>query len=162
MDALLRSLQAALHRHVRAIVRDDHLAEDVLQEVMWIVCRKLGWLRDPRWIRAWALRIATRESIRRARREHRRIDVTVDESPDHAAMDVPDSSPGGELLERLPQLLDSLSPASEVVVRLHYIEGLSLAEIAEALELAPGTVKSRLGYGLQTLRRLVADPRRAI
>jgi RNA polymerase sigma factor (sigma-70 family) len=153
MDAMLRSLQPTLHRQVRAIVRDDHLAEDVLQEVLWIVCRKLGWLRDPRWIRAWALRIATREAIRRVRRERGRIDTTVEESPEPIASDPSDAPPGAELLARLPLLLDSLSPASEAVVRLHYLEELTIAEIAEALELSSGTVKSRLNYGLQSLRR---------
>jgi RNA polymerase sigma factor (sigma-70 family) len=46
-----------------------------------------------------------------------------------------------------------LSPASQVVLRMHYLDGLTHVEIAEALEVAVGTVKSRLSYGLAALRR---------
>ncbi|MBC8027445.1 MAG: RNA polymerase sigma factor, partial [Steroidobacteraceae bacterium] len=45
---------------------------------------------------------------------------------------------------------------SRTVVSLHYLEGLSQREIAEALGLRIGTVKSRLAYGLAQLRSNVA------
>ena len=59
-------------------------------------------------------------------------------------------------MARLPELLEALSPASGVVVRLHYLQGLTYAEIAEVLDLSIGTVKSRLAYGLASLRRTLA------
>ncbi len=43
-------------------------------------------------------------------------------------------------------------PASQVVVRMHYLDDMTIAEISEALELSPGTVKTRLSYGLSVLR----------
>lgn len=155
LDALLRALQLPLHRHVSAIVREPDLAEDVLQEVLWLVCRKLGSLRDPRWVRAWAFRIATRESHRRLRRKRRSspIDDAVLETLEAPPLD---AAADDELLARLPALVERLSPASEMVIRMHYLERLSIAEIAEALELAPGTVKSRLAYGLAALRRALS------
>ena len=57
-----------------------------------------------------------------------------------------------ELVAALPAMVDLLSPASRVVLRMHYLEGLTYVEIAEALEISVGTVKSRLAYGLTTLR----------
>jgi len=155
LESLLRALQLPLHRHISAIVRDPDLAEDVLQEVLWLVCRKLARLRDPRWIRAWAYRIATREAHRRLRRE--RMTSPLDDAV-LATLEAPalERSPDLELLARIPALVERLSPASALVIRMHYLERLSIAEIAEALELAPGTVKSRLAYGLATLRRSVA------
>lgn len=50
-----------------------------------------------------------------------------------------------------------LPPAAEIVLRLHFLEDMRLVEIAEALEVPLGTVKSRLAYGLQRLRAL-AEP----
>ena len=157
LDALLRELQEPLYRHVLAIVRDADVAKDVLQDALWIICRKLGWLRDPRWLRAWAYRIATREAVRRARRDRRRLDALTDDGVlPAAAAEPPEPPPDEALLARLPALLASLSPASAVVLRLHYLDGLTHVEIAEALEIAVGTVKSRLAYGLAALRTRLA------
>jgi len=58
-----------------------------------------------------------------------------------------------ELIERLPQLVRNLSPASRAVVVLFYLHGMSLAETAAVLDIPVGTAKSRLAYGLQSLRR---------
>ncbi len=60
-----------------------------------------------------------------------------------------------ELLAALPSRLAALPTASRTVLRLHYLESLTQQEIAEALEIPLGTVKSRIGYGLQLLRATV-------
>jgi len=155
LDRLLRLLQAPLHAHVRLVVRDDDLAADVLQETLFTIARRLPSLRDPRWARAWAYRVATREAVRRARLE-RRWTAWLHEDPDALPAAAPEAAEppfDAELVARLPALLDRLSPASAVVVRLRYLDGLSHAEIAEALDLAVGTVKSRVAYGLAALRK---------
>ena len=54
LEALLRDHQQPLYRHVRTITGDSDLAFDVLQSVLWVIARRLGTLRDPRWFRAWA------------------------------------------------------------------------------------------------------------
>jgi DNA-directed RNA polymerase specialized sigma24 family protein len=41
---------------------------------------------------------------------------------------------------------------------MHYIDGLTYVEIGEALEIAVGTVKSRLAYGLAAMRRQAVSP----
>ncbi|HWK89067.1 MAG TPA: sigma-70 family RNA polymerase sigma factor [Longimicrobium sp.] len=157
LDRLLQGVQQPLYEHLRALLRDPDAAQDALQDALVIVCRKLGWLRDPRWFRAWAYRIATREALRRARRERRWTEaVRGDEWAE--SLPAPEPEPPAvdpEWLARVPDLLAGLSPASEVVLRMHYLEGFPYAEIAEALEIPLGTVKSRLAYGLAALRRAV-------
>lgn len=161
---MLRALQAPLFAHVAGIVRDDALAADVLQRVLLQVARQLGALRDPRWLRAWAYRIATREAVRLSRRERAWRDSLVGDAlgdhPDLAAATLAlDEEPpfDPELVARLPALLDTLPPGARVVLRLHYLDGLTIPEVAEALEIPRGTAKSRLAYGLAALRmRLVA------
>ena len=153
LEQLLRALEHPLLDHVRTIVSDLDIADDVLQETLLRVSRKLGTLREPDWVRAWAYRIATREAIRAAR---------ADRDPRREAVDdwheVP--SPGAEaaviseeLLDEMPARLEELPRHTQLVLRMRYLQELSQQEIAEALEIPIGTVKSRINYGLTLLRR---------
>ena len=47
LNELFRSVQEPLFRYVVSLVRDQHLAEDILQEVFIRIYRKLRWLREP-------------------------------------------------------------------------------------------------------------------
>jgi DNA-directed RNA polymerase specialized sigma24 family protein len=69
------------------------------------------------------------------------------------AREVPPIPP--EWAEALPGLLGSLSPASRAVLILHYLQDMTLNEVADILEVSPGTVKSRLAYGLASLRQKI-------
>jgi RNA polymerase sigma-70 factor (ECF subfamily) len=62
-----------------------------------------------------------------------------------------------ELVDRVPALIAALPPASQVVLRMHYLDAMTYTEIAEALEISIGTVKSRLAYGLRALRQRLAQ-----
>ena len=162
MDRVLRALQAPLLAHVRTVTRDDALAADVLQRVLLHVCRALPSLRDPRWVRAWAWRIATREAVRAGRRERAWRDALLgDEALDAHPTSTGDVEPAFDdaLVARVPALVDALPPASAAVLRMHYLDGLTLPEIAEALEVPLGTAKSRLAYGLARLRERVGSAR---
>jgi RNA polymerase sigma-70 factor (ECF subfamily) len=156
LEALLEHAHAMLLPYVAVMVRDGDAAADVLQEVLVLLFRKLPALREPRAFAAWARRIASRE-IFRALRRLRHHERTHDELPPDVPAE-PDPEPAGEgLLARLPALLERVSPASRAVVALHYLDGLTLDETAAVLELPAGTVKSRLAYGLATLRRVLAE-----
>ena len=156
LDRLLATIQEPLYRHIAFVLGDDDTAEDVLQDTLLAISRKLGTLRDPRWFRAWAFRIATRLAIRHARRDRQQL-VAMDPAdlPDVAA-DIPESPFDAEVVVALESALADAPPASQLVLRMHYFDGLTLVEIAEALEISVGTVKSRLSYGLAWLRRVVA------
>lgn len=153
LDSLFRAVQGPLYRCLRGLVGQPTLAEDLLQDVLLRIYRKLGSLREPALFRAWCYRIATREAFRRLGRERAweqqlgQQDV-LDGLATPAAEDA-----SSELLDALPRLLGCLSPASRTVLALHYEGELSLDEVAEALALPLGTVKSRLAYGLAALRR---------
>ena len=153
LDRVLRAMQAPLHRHVRTLVDDADLADDVLQDVLWTIARSLRQLRDARWFRPWAYRIATRIAIRRARAERRWRDALRDDALSLIESPVEESPFDAELVRSIAEHVEGLSPASAVVLRLHYVEGLTFREVAEALEISIGTVKSRVAYGLSTLRR---------
>lgn len=157
LDDLFKSVQTPLYRCLRALVGDPALTEDVLQDVFVLIYRKLGYLREPELFRSWCYRIATREAFRALRRERRWSALVRDEAVlDNQPAAAPDESIDPGLMARLPALVAVVSPASRAVLVLHYLEEMSLREVAVVLGLSPGTVKSRLAYGLSSLRRAVA------
>ena len=154
LDELFKSVQDPLFRYIVSLVRDQHLAEDILQEVFIRIYRKLCWLLEPEAFRAWTYQIASREAFRYLNRERRWSDQVRDEATLTA---VPVNELNGEfpseMIETLPQLVGNLSPASRAVVVLFYLHEMSLVETAAVLDIPVGTVKSRLAYGLESLRR---------
>jgi RNA polymerase sigma-70 factor (ECF subfamily) len=153
LELLLRNVQPVLRRYVAGLVGGAD-ADDILQDVLLIVARKLYWLEQPELFRAWAFRIASRAAFRHLKKRRRWTEATVDQSAldDLAAPDLtPDEARGRDILE----LLDSpaLSPASRAVLVLHFREEMPLAHVAAVLEIPLGTVKSRLAFGLKTLRK---------
>jgi RNA polymerase sigma-70 factor (ECF subfamily) len=156
LERLLRSVQPALHRYVRRLTGDSD-TDDVVQDVLVAIARNVVWLVEPKLFRPWAFRIASRASFSHLRRMRRR---GIEESADEvlASLPAPEPPPSNELLS---ELLDGevLSPASRAVLVLHFQEEMQLDEVAAVLEIPLGTVKSRLAYGLKTLRQYLREKR---
>ena len=160
LDHLLRAVQEPLYRYLVPLTGRADLAEDVLQEVFLLIYRKLRSLDDPALFRPWAYRIASREAFRALRRERRQPQGFADEADLAAIPEPPERLEAAErealardLAAQVPGLLAAVSPASRAVLLLHYLEEMTLEEVAAVLGAPLGTVKSRLAYGLQTLRR---------
>lgn len=155
-DELLKSIQASLFRYIYRLTGEHALAEDILQEVFIIIYRKLRWLENPKLFRAWAYRIASRETFRRIQMEKRWTQQIRDEEIlERISSDEKNEIYEPELIAKIPDLLAEISPASRAVIVLHYLEEMSLSETAQILDIAPGTAKSRLAYGLESLRKTV-------
>lgn len=154
LEQLLTSVQPPMRRYVSGLVGPDD-ADDILQDVLVIVSRKLYWLEQPELFRAWAFRIASRAAFRHLKKRKRWSESSLDEAgvEDMAAPEavVPDHT--------LRQLLDSsaLTPGSRAVLVLHFREEMPLAHVAAVLEIPIGTVKSRLAFGLKILRKELRD-----
>jgi RNA polymerase sigma-70 factor (ECF subfamily) len=156
LNELLKIVQTPLFRYILRLMGGGDLAEDVLQEVFLIIYRKLRWLENPQVFRAWAYRIASRETFRRLKSERRWAEQIRDEEilaaiPMAETVEIYEP----ELIEKIPQMLAEISPASRAVLVLHYLEEISLTETAEILDINLGTAKSRLAYGLQSLRKKI-------
>jgi RNA polymerase sigma-70 factor (ECF subfamily) len=124
-------------------------ADDLLQDVLIIVIRRLGSLDDPSLFRPWAFRIASREGFRFVRKRrlwHGRHDAETSLND----LPAPDARPSSELLREL-LATGTISPASRAVLILHFQEDLPLIEVAAILDIPLGTAKSRLAYGLERL-----------
>ena len=153
-DALVDELYVhgpVLLAAARVITLDDDEAQDLVQTTFEIALRHLDGLRDPRALRAWLLRVETREAFRVVRRLRRLVslDGHVREVPtvgEDAAqrIDVRDG------LARLPRRI-------RAAIALHYLAGLSVPEAARVLGVSDNTVKSQLRTGLDRLREDLHD-----
>ena len=151
-DKLLRCTQPWLYRYLQHILKDSHSAEDVLQDVLLLITRKLSHVHSPKLYRPWVYRIATREAFRYLKHQRNRKAGAL---PDGDALLAPSSEHRPPVAEEWSQLHDNiekLTPNIRAVVILHYGEGLSIAATAEILGIPLGTAKSRLAYGLEVLR----------
>lgn len=154
LEQLLQAIYPQLLRFVTRIVTDRPAAEDILQDTMLIIARKLRWLDRPEAFRPWAYRIASRTAMKALRRERRRF-LLIERDADVEAVQAPPAGLPVDLAERLPDLVASVSPSSRIVLSLHFLEGLPLQAVSDILEIPLGTVKSRLAYGLRVLRERV-------
>jgi RNA polymerase sigma-70 factor (ECF subfamily) len=149
LELLLRSVQPALRRYLTGLAGTTD-CDDLLQDVLVLVIRKLGTLEDPSLFRPWVFRIASREAFRYLKK--RRLWLGRHDDVPLADLPVPDIRPSTELLQEL-LAADTVSPASRAVLILHFQEALSLPEVAAILAIPLGTAKSRLAYGLSSLRK---------
>lgn len=153
---------AMLHRrwHKKLLAHAGHLlgrtgrdrSEDVCQEAWLAIVRGIDSLGKPEYFRAWAYSIVTRRvaDVRRALGRDARVTEGLREESLNQTAAADDSASRQEAL-RLA--LQTLSSEDHALLRLFYLEELSVIETAEALDVPVGTVKSRLFYARQRLRR---------
>lgn len=163
-DELLRFLTRYLNGRVPA--------EDVLQNTLLQVHRKCGLFRDGSSVRAWLYRVATHQAIDALRRARRSRSARVRLDPFHgdeengvdglfACLAQEQTEPLDRLQteERWQWVRDNvaaLPERSRAVLCLAYYEGLKYQEIADALQVPLGTVKSRLHIAITRLRERAA------
>ena len=149
-----------LHAVAHRILRDIDLAEDATQQALLSIWRDLPQLRDPARFDAWSYRLLVRACYAEARRTRRW-------APNLRLLpaDEPVGADGlGTVVDRdqLERGFRRLSIDHRAVVVLHHYLDLPLSEVAEALGVPEGTVRSRLHYAMRGLRAaLDADTRPA-
>jgi RNA polymerase sigma-70 factor, ECF subfamily len=154
-DQLMRVLHddhaAALWSYALKLTSGDRArAEDLVQETLlraWKHPRVLDQSQGS--ARAWLFTVARRIAIDDWRSAAARSEVSTAAPPELPLPDDTDRALQGWLVA---EALGELSPAHREVLGLCFFQGYSVAEAAERLGVAPGTVKSRTHYALRALR----------
>lgn len=168
---LMQTHYSATFRLVLAIVRHEHDARDVCQEVWLTVWKTLPKYRGESRFATWLHPIATRRAIDHLRKRRRWFDrflpfaSSADDFPSAPEAAAPDDTAAdiqaAETRARYERALATLSPRLRAALVLREVEGLSYDEIALALDCPVGTVMSRLHQARQrlarTLRSLPSD-----
>ena len=139
-----------LWRFAMRRTHDRQLSEDIVQEVLLRAWKdpSLGQ-RDQAAARAWLFRASRNLIIDRWRSAASRYEQRMEDPPEESAGDAT-----SVILDKwlIAEALASLSTAHRSVINAAYYEGRSIADISARLRIPEGTVKSRLHYGLRTLR----------
>ena len=145
-----------VYRTALAITGDPEEASDLLQDVFLRLYRFADRIDSDRPIEPWLYRMTTNMAYTLVKRQSRWLHV-VKKLADRLSREKKENPlqqiEFKEEWQVVQQALNSLTVEKRVVVALYYINDLSLQEISETLDLPIGTVKSRLHYGRQALKK---------
>lgn len=141
------------------ILGDRSMAEDALQETFLNMFRGLRHFRGESKVSTWINRIAVNVCLGLIRKNKRVPLIELDGTPESFQQNLESSDPdpydtcsSQEERHRIQNSLKSISEKHGAVVRMHDLEGHTITEIADRLDVPAGTVKSRLFYGRQEFK----------
>lgn len=147
--SLVREHQAMVYSICWHYLHDRAAAEELAQEVFLTMHQSLGQIESARHLTWWLRRVTTNRCIDQTRRGKLRPRVGLDQAPEPAA---PPQRADPMLSGLLERLVAGLPERARMIVILRYQEEMEPAEIAEALDIPVGTVKSNLHRSLAVLR----------
>jgi RNA polymerase sigma-70 factor (ECF subfamily) len=154
-DGIVRLWERSLFYYLRRLVTSEADAWELLQETWLKVFKTLGSLRDPRAFPAFLYRTARNAAIARLRRpEFFALDdgagQICDQRGEDAIADLHD-------VEQVHHALGQLPLLQREALTLFFLQELTLDEMAVLLGVPTGTVKSRLHYAKQAIRKILTQ-----
>jgi len=152
--ALVNRWQPRLLCHAMRLTREHEAAMDVVQDAWVAIVRGIRRLDDPACFAPWAYRIASNKCAdwTRQRQRQRANFASLDVEP--AAKEVPPEDAQDEVAI-IREAIERLPHEQQAILSFFYVEELSIRDIAEALSLPVGTVKSRLHYARNNLKEVI-------
>lgn len=154
--ALTRLFERWNTRLVRAAHRytgESEASRDLAQECWVAICKGIGTLREPSRFRSYAFAALHRrgaDHLRRSIRERGNASAEASDTGETQA-----ASQGEHVAIR--QAFAALPPDQRLAAHLHFVEGLTLREIAEVQDIAEGTAKSRLFHARRKLKAALSE-----
>jgi RNA polymerase sigma-70 factor (ECF subfamily) len=146
-ESVVAEHAAALYRYAYWLARDQHAAEDIVQEALIRGWRAFPRLRERAAAKSWLYAIVRNEFLRHAGAAAREFESLDD-------VDIADERPADGGLE-MREAIMALPPAYAEPLALQVLGGFSCAEIATMLAITEGATMTRLTRARQALRRLV-------
>ncbi len=151
-EALVRALHADIYRYAVWLIKDKHIAEDVVQETFLRAWKSLDSLKDESAAKAWLITILRRENARRfERKQFDTIDID-----DVSIADTGIHSEDNLQLREIRMAIASLSEEYREPLTMQIIMGFNGDEIAKELNLNKNTVMTRLFRARNQLKEILA------
>ena len=168
-EALITAYGDRAHRLAARITGNEQDAEEAVQDALWSVVRKIDSFRGDSAFGSWVYRIVSNAAYAKIRRRPRAfVDIALDEvvlsfhEGRHAGL-ISDWSPGIddpavqiELRSVLSSAVLELPAHHRAVMVLYGVEGLSMAEVADALAISVRAAKSRAHRARLSLRKRIS------
>lgn len=162
-NALVKIWYKRIYNFCYRYFYDHDMAAEAAQETFIAMYDKVGTLRQAETFKSWLYRIAYNRCHEEARRGARKKVISftgMSQGPDSPTIPEPVSQldpmrsiDNRQLAELLFELINELPVDQRVVVIMKEYEGFLFREIAEALDISENTAKSRLYYGLKSLKK---------
>lgn len=152
-----------LYRIARSVVRNDSEAEDIVQEAYVRAFAQLGDFRGESSLATWLSRIVINEALGRLRKRRRTVampqnlQAEIIKFPLNPSDDPERMMAQRQILDLVERATDRLPDVYRTVFVARVIEGLSIDETAELLDVRPETVKTRLHRARALVRKALAD-----
>jgi len=162
LRAMIDAHWVSVGRITRTLGVPDAEIDDALQQVFLVAAQKLGAIevgKERAFLIQVAVNIAARVRRRRAK-SREDLDDAIAETSASRATSADEHLDRERAMALLARVLDAMDEDVRDVFVLHEVEELTMAEIASALDLAPGTVASRLRRAREQFERNVARLRR--
>ena len=150
-EKLFELFQPRLKYFVRRLDRADGGTEDILQDIWLTVVKKIHQVRDPKSFSVWIYRIARNKVYGKFRKKEKFVQLREEELAIEPAVGQSDFA--AESAEKIHEGLDNIQPQHREVLTLRFIEEMTYQAIAEIIGCSIGTVKSRIHYAKQSLRK---------
>jgi RNA polymerase sigma-70 factor (ECF subfamily) len=154
---LVKRYQRPAYAVALSVVGKHEDAEDAAQEAFLVALQRLEECRNPERFGGWLLTIVRNRSKNLIRRESLR---ETDEVPPGTRSKTPTPdrvTEASELRGLLEEAMQELPEVQREIVMLHDLEGWKHREIADRLDLPPGTVRSHLHFARKALRKALRD-----
>lgn len=160
-DEIVDRYERRLYAVALRMCGDVETARDVTQEVFITALRSLKSFRGEARVSTWLHRVAVNASLDRLRRRQRRPELPLEQGGERAGAspDPEEAAVASERAVAVRHAVAALAPEFRAAVVLHDLQGLDYAEVAEALGIPLGTVKSRLHRARLELARALGHLR---
>lgn len=159
-EVLMRRYNERVYRAARAIVKDEAEAEEVMQQAYVNAYSHLSQFDGRARFSTWLTRIAVNEALAHLHRRQRFVVFDAEHRssreypvPDSSALNPERQAFGHELGTLIESAIDRLPAGTREVFVLRQVEGMSTAEVAEALDVSTDVVKTRFSRARASLRR---------
>ncbi|MGL5351901.1 MAG: RNA polymerase sigma factor [Clostridium sp.] len=144
-EGLINEQLTALYRVAKGILNTEHDVEDAIQNTIVKAFDKIKYLREDKYFKTWLIRILINECNKIYNYNKREVVEVAEETY------TVDKAENMDLYDAISKLTEDL----RVTTILYYFDDMSYSEISKALDVAEGTVKSRLFRSREKLHEIL-------
>lgn len=156
LRALMDAYQSRLYWHIRRMIVDHDLAQDVLQDTFIKVYQNFHQFKQDSQLYTWIYRIATNEALQQLNKM-KRMQKTDEDQEYHLMNLVAEnvSADGDEIQILLQKAIQTLPEKQKLVFTMRYYDDLPYEEISKIVDMSVGTLKTNYHYAKQKIEEYI-------